>query len=96
MAGVSDAVLRAALEPAYDLSNAFRNPNGDVTVPAEPARTERRADAFSTRLGYDRKRLLGWAAAHSALTISWDLPAGNAIDWDLTVLPNLVRAYEQA
>lgn len=83
-------------DPAYEVANVFRNPYGALPLAANPRRIAALADAFSTRLGYNRKRLLGYAAAHSALSACWDIAAGNPITTDLAVLPLLLSAYDQA
>lgn len=83
-------------DPTYEVANIFRNPHGAQKLAADPRRIGALADAFSTRLGYDRKRVLGYAAAHSALSACWDLAAGNPITLDLAVLPLLLSAYDQA
>lgn len=83
-------------DPHYELANAFRNPFGAIKLAADPKRINGMADVFSARLGLNRKRLLGFAAAHSALSACWDLAAGNSITTDLAVLPHLLSAYDQA
>lgn len=83
-------------DPHYELANAFRNPQGSPTLYADPRRIKAMADTFSARLGLNRKRLLGFAAAHSGLSACWDLADGNSIIGDLAVLPNLLSAYDQA
>ena len=54
------------------------------------------ADIFAARLGFNRKRMIGYAAAHSALSACWDLEAGEPITHDLAVLPHLLAAYDKA
>lgn len=83
-------------DPAYELANIYRNPVGATALAANPRRIAALTDAFASRLGYNRKRMLGWAAAHSALAACWDLAAGNAITTDLAMLPLLLSAYDQA
>lgn len=83
-------------DPHYELANAFRNPSGSTKLAADPRRIKAMADIFASRLGLNRKRLLGFAAAHSGLSICWDLAAGNPIASDLAILPNLLSAYDQA
>ncbi|HTN63751.1 MAG TPA: aminoglycoside phosphotransferase family protein [Devosia sp.] len=83
-------------DPAYEFANVFRNPNGASPLVTDPRRINGLADVFADRLGLSRKRLLGWAAAHSALSACWDLAAGNPITDDLAVLPLLLSAYDQA
>lgn len=83
-------------DPAYEVADIFRNPAGMQKLAADPRRIARLADAFSARLGFNRKRLLGFAAAHSALSACWDMAAGNPITTDLAVLPHLLSACDQA
>jgi streptomycin 6-kinase len=83
-------------DPAYEVANVFRNPYPAQKLVADPQRIAALADAFAARLGFDRKRVLGYAAAHSALSACWELNAGNPITWDLAVLPHLLAAYDKA
>lgn len=83
-------------DAAYEVANVFRNPIGANKLVTDPRRIQALADAFATRLEFNRKRVLGWAAAHSALSACWDLAAGNPITVDLAMLPLLLSAYDQA
>lgn len=83
-------------DPAYDLANVFINPKGAGHVAADPRRIAVRADILSERLAYPRKRILGWAAAHAALSACWELAAERSITHHLACLPNLLSAYDQA
>lgn len=83
-------------DPAYEVANVFRNPYGALELASDARRINALADAFAARLGFDRKRVLGYAAAHSALSACWDLAAGNPINVDLAVLPPLLAAYDLA
>lgn len=83
-------------DPHYDVANVFRNPDAAPELATDPRRIAALADAFEARLGFNRKRVFGFAAAHSALTICRDLVAGKAIAFDLTMLPLLLSAYDQA
>jgi len=83
-------------DPAYEVANAFRNPHGALNVVADPRRITAMADIFAARLGFNRKRMIGYAAAHSALSACWDLEAGEPITHDLAVLPHLLAAYDKA
>ena len=82
-------------DPHYEVANAFRNPQG-AAIASDPRRIKARADILSSRLGFDRKRMLGFAAAHSGLSICWNLASGDSITNDLAVLPLLLNAYDQA
>lgn len=83
-------------DPAYDLANVFINPEGGHLIAADPKRIAARLDILSQRLNYPRKRILGWAAAHAALSACWSLAAGDAITTQLACLPHLLSAYDQA
>ena len=83
-------------DPAYDLANVFINPKGASHLATDPRRIAVRADILSQRLTYPRKRILGWAAAHAALSACWELSAGRPITHQLACLPHLLSAYDQA
>lgn len=83
-------------DPHYEVANAFRNPFGAPKLASDTRRIKSMADTFSARLGLNRKRLLGFAAAHTGLSVCWDLAVGNPIIHDLAILPNLLSAYDQA
>ena len=83
-------------DPAYDLANAFLNPIDAQALVTAPERIARLAGSFSARLALTRKRLLGWACAHAALSACWDLEDGNPITSQLAVLPKLLSAYDNA
>lgn len=83
-------------DPAYEVANIFRNPEGATQLAADPRRIAALADAFAQRLGFNRKRVLGWAAAHAALSACWSLAEGGPITTELAVLPHLLTAYDQA
>lgn len=83
-------------DPAYDLANVFINPKGAGHLATDPRRIAARADILSERLPYGRKRLLGWAAAHAALSACWLLAEEGSITHQLACLPPLLSAYDQA
>ena len=83
-------------DPAYDVANVFINPKGAAHLATDPRRIAVRADILSERLSYPRKRILGWAAAHAALSACWELTAGRSITHQLACLPHLLSAYDQA
>lgn len=83
-------------DPAYEVANAFLNPWAARDLVTDQTRIGRMADCFSSQLGFDRKRVLGYAAAHAALSACWDLDNGNPIAHQLAALPNLLAAWEQA
>lgn len=83
-------------DPAYETANVFINPERADKIASDPKRIAARADILSQRLGYNRKRILGWAAAHAALSACWDLEDGNPIAGQLACLPHLLSAYDLA
>jgi streptomycin 6-kinase len=82
-------------DPAYEAANAFRNPDGLGARLFDPDRIQDMAARFSRRLGQPKSRLLGWAAAHCALSTRWSLEAGQDIGEDLRLLPLLLDAARQ-
>jgi streptomycin 6-kinase len=62
----------------------------------EVRRIAARADILTQRLGYPRKRILGWAAAHAALSACWSLASQQPITAQLACLPHLLTAYDKA
>lgn len=56
---------------AFEVANAFRNPNGAERLIRDPEMIRRRAAVWGDGLGASSRRLLEWAAAKTALSISW-------------------------
>lgn len=83
-------------DPAYDLAPAFLHPWGVTKLGADPVRINAMADQFEKRLGYKRKRILGFAAVHAAHSACQALADGGSINWQLAVLPNLLAVYDAA
>jgi streptomycin 6-kinase len=83
-------------DPTYDVANVFLNPFGATELAANPRRINALADTFGARLGLDRKRVLGFAAAHCGLSACWNLADGIPITHELAMLPLLLSAYDQA
>jgi streptomycin 6-kinase len=79
-------------DPAYETANAFRNPDGAGSLIFDPARIARLADRFARRLGLPRDRVLGWAAAHCALSMIWAQKDGLDTTEDQRLLPILLAA----
>lgn len=79
---------------AYDVANAFKNPVDAPEIYGNPSRITRLVDALSASMDIPAKRLLGWAAAHCALSIVWT----GQIDGDphLAQLQKLMTAYQAA
>ena len=83
-------------DPAYEVANVFLNPPGATALVADAARIDRLADHFHARLGFDRGRLLAWAAAHVALSACWHHATGGDFSFSLKMLPLLVNAADRA
>jgi streptomycin 6-kinase len=81
-------------DPAYEPANAFRNPDGLGARLFDPDRIQHLADRLSARLDLSPRRLLGWAAAHCALSIRWSQEDGRDIAQDLRLLPRLLAAAQ--
>jgi streptomycin 6-kinase len=79
-------------DPAYEPANAFRNPDGLGARLFQPTRIHDLADRFAKGLGLPPGRLLGWAAAHCALSTRWSLEAGQDITDDMRLLSLLLSA----
>ncbi|APX11209.1 aminoglycoside phosphotransferase family protein [Tateyamaria omphalii] len=58
-------------EPTFELANAFRNPLGADALFSDPRVIQRRAAQWSAALNVSQTRLLSWAAAYSALSLTW-------------------------
>lgn len=58
-------------EATFELANAFRNPVGSDALFSDPAVILRRAAQWSAALNVAQTHLLSWAAAYSALSLSW-------------------------
>lgn len=61
-------------EPAYEVGAFLRNPLPRLLHEGDPKRTlARRVDLLAERLGFDRKRLLGWGMAQAVLSAWWSI-----------------------
>ena len=60
-------------DPAYELANAFRNPLGAEDLWRQAQRMRFMAGLWAKMLSLPRDRLIGWAVAHMALSITWDV-----------------------
>jgi streptomycin 6-kinase len=80
-------------DPAYEPSNAFRNPEGCDDLMMRPDRINALARTVASRLGFPVHRVLGWAAAHAALSIIWHHEAGTPTQPDEALLPRLLAAH---
>ncbi|MDB5473517.1 MAG: phosphotransferase [Devosia sp.] len=83
-------------DPVYEVANALNNPTGADELVKDPRRIAAMSELFSQRLGFPRKRILGWAAAHAALSACWALQHEQPITSQLAMLPLLLTAYDQA
>ncbi|MFV0335436.1 MAG: aminoglycoside phosphotransferase family protein [Tropicimonas sp.] len=80
-------------ERAYELANAFRNPDGVDDLMRDPARIRRLARSWSAAFEVEETRLLQWAAAHCALSISWRHPVLDS-DGDADLLHILLAVLD--
>jgi streptomycin 6-kinase len=83
-------------DPAYELANTFRNPDGAKDLIFHQDRIARLADRFAQRLHQPRHRLLGWAAARCALSILWSREVGLDTAEDINLLPLLLPAQSRS
>jgi len=83
-------------DPVYEVANAINNPVGADELVKDPRRIAAMSELLSQRLGFPRKRMLGWAAAHAALSACWSLEDEQPIAAQLAMLPLLLTAYDQA
>jgi streptomycin 6-kinase len=71
-------------ERAYDYANIFRNPDRETAL--APGRLEARLRQVSAAARLDPERLLGWVAAHAALSAAWGIASHGTPAWSLAVL----------
>jgi streptomycin 6-kinase len=83
-------------DPVYEVANALNNPIGADALVRDPQRIAAMSELLAQRLGFNRKRILGWAAAHAALSSCWSVSDGLPITAQLAMLPLLLSAYDQA
>lgn len=83
-------------DPIYDLAAAFLNPWQARDMVIDQGRIAHMADSFARRFGHDRKRILGFAVAHAALSVCWDIRDGRPIGHQIAALPSLLAVYAQA
>ena len=83
-------------DPVYEVAPSFLNPMDAPKLVTDARRIVRLAEIYEARLGYSRKRVLGYAASHAALSACWDLGDGKPVTLQLNMLPLLLAAYDQA
>lgn len=83
-------------DPAWDVAASFLHPWGEVKLGADPVRINAMADVFAAKLDLRRKRILAFAAIYAADSACRALAEGEAINWQLAVLPNLLAVYAAA
>ncbi|WP_299772396.1 aminoglycoside phosphotransferase family protein [uncultured Tateyamaria sp.] len=84
-------------EATYELANAFRNPLGSDAIFSDPAVILRRAVQWSAALNVSQTHLLSWAAAYSALSLSWTHKGvfGPAVSKDMTLIDTFLTLIAQ-
>ena len=60
-----------------------------------PGRINRLADTFERQLGWNARRVMQWAAVHSAISAIWDHAAGRGFEFELRLLPALLAAVDR-
>jgi streptomycin 6-kinase len=71
-------------EPAYETGALLRNPfPGILATPGAGAILARRADQLAERLGFEPRRVRGWAFSQAVLSAWWAIEddAGDVSDW---------------
>jgi streptomycin 6-kinase len=82
-------------DPHYEVANVFRNPHGAEELALRQGRINRLADTFERQLGWDGRRLMQWAAVHSAISAIWDHAAGRVFAFELRMVPALLAAVDR-
>lgn len=82
-------------DPVFDVANIFRNPYSGDAIVFRPERIEGLATRFSERFGWERRRVLQWAAMLTAISAVWNRDSGNGFDWELRFLPLLLAAVDR-
>jgi streptomycin 6-kinase len=75
-------------EAGYDYANIFCNPDMDHPQPPVavlPERFRRRLEIVTSRSGQERRRLLQWILAYTALSAAWIIQDGDDPVVDLTI-----------
>jgi streptomycin 6-kinase len=83
-------------DPVFDVANLFRNPHNADDLVVQPARINGLADRFAERFGWDRRRILEWAAVLTAISAIWNATDANGYQWELKMLPLLLAAVDQS
>ncbi|HEY0920855.1 aminoglycoside phosphotransferase family protein [Devosia sp.] len=83
-------------DPVFDVAPSFVAPADAAELVVDARRIVRLADIYEARLGYHRKRMLGHAAAHAALSACRQIDVGGPATLQLNALPLLLAAYDQA
>jgi len=60
-------------DPVYEFANTFNNPINDRDLTSDINVINNRADIINSKTGYDRQKILEYAAMHMALSASWNL-----------------------
>ncbi|HUV32216.1 MAG TPA: aminoglycoside phosphotransferase family protein [Devosiaceae bacterium] len=83
-------------DPAYEVAPVFLNPWENRALCTDPRRIGRLASTLSARLGFERGRVLRFAAAHAALSACWLLERGAEARHPVAVLERLLAAVAEA
>ncbi len=83
-------------DPAYEFSNAFRNPCDCQILARDPRRIAALGAVFAARSGLPVRRILQWAVAHCAASLLWSAQSGDDLTDDMALLPVLFAAAQTA
>ncbi|MDA0782479.1 MAG: phosphotransferase [Proteobacteria bacterium] len=81
-------------EPCYEVGAFLRNPIDRSDIYASPNIIRQRVDIICERLGYDKKRVIGWAFAQSVLAGIWSVESGNNSDWAIIAAEGFKKVIE--
>lgn len=81
-------------DPAYDYANSFQNPERAETLVLDATRIGRHAKTISEQTGINRKRLLAWAVAHTALSGAWNMEDDSSFSHQTNMLALLLPILE--
>ena len=85
-------------DPVYEVGALLRNPSPQLDRHPDPVRlTRRRVDLLAERLGFDRRRIVGWGLAQAVLSAWWSIEdEGHGWEGAMRVagwLAEMARAY---
>lgn len=82
-------------DPTYEVASSFQSPLLQTELCAEPERIDAMAEMYVERLGFNKLRILGFAAAHVALSACANVAANVPAMHQQAILPKLISAHER-